>query len=284
MVTTPGLLACADFTFPLLPFDAALDLIAALQFDGVDVGLFAGSSHADPEETLADVRSSAAVMSSRMSSRNLKVADLFVVPGEGFDRLAPNHPDSAERARSRDCYRRAVDFAVQVDAGHLTVLPGVLFADESEQSSFGRSSEELAWRVEVAAEAGIPFGVEPHIGSIAATPRDAQALIEATPGLSLTLDYGHFISQGYATHEIEPLIRFASHFHARCAAPGRLQCSAKQNTVDFQRVIRAMAKQDYRGAVGVEYVWIDWQQCNEVDNLSETILLRDLIREAMADV
>lgn len=274
-------LACADFTFPLLPFDAALDLIAALQFDGIDLGLFAGSSHVDPEESLEDVRSSAATLSSRLRDRNLVVADLFVVPGLGFETLAPNHPDVAERGRSRDLYHRAVDFAGQVDACHLTTLPGVFFAEESRESSFDRCTEELAWRVEVATEAGIPFGVEPHIGSVAATPRDAQTLVEATPGLTLTLDYGHFISQGYASEEIEPLIRCASHFHARCTCPGRLQCSTKENTVDFGRVIRTMAEQGYRGAVGVEYVWIDWQKCNEVDNLSETILLRDLIREAM---
>ena len=42
-----------------------------------------------------------------------------------------------------------------------------------------------------------------------------------------------------------------------------------------------MTKQGYCGAIGIEYVWIDWQQCNEVDNLSETILLRDFIRKAM---
>ena len=30
-----------------------------------------------------------------------------------------------------------------------------------------------------------------------------------------------------------------------------------------------------RGYVGIEYVWIDWEHCNEVDNLSETILWRD---------
>jgi len=39
----------------------------------------------------------------------------------------------------------------------------------------------------------------------------------------------------------------------------------------------------YSGYIGIEYVWIDWQHCNEVDNLSETIQLRDLIRTRMAD-
>jgi hypothetical protein len=30
--------------------------------------------------------------------------------------------------------------------------------------------------------------------------------------------------------------------------------------------------------LGIEYVWIDWEHCNEVDNLSETILWRDFFR------
>ena len=29
---------------------------------------------------------------------------------------------------------------------------------------------------------------------------------------------------------------------------------------------------------GIEYVWIDWEQCNECDNLSKTILFRDFFR------
>ena len=41
-----------------------------------------------------------------------------------------------------------------------------------------------------------------------------------------------------------------------------------------------MDRGGYAGYVGVEYVWIDWERCNEVDNLSETILLRDLLRNA----
>ena len=28
----------------------------------------------------------------------------------------------------------------------------------------------------------------------------------------------------------------------------------------------------------IEYVWIDWEHCNECDNLSETILFRDFFR------
>jgi hypothetical protein len=33
-----------------------------------------------------------------------------------------------------------------------------------------------------------------------------------------------------------------------------------------------------RGYLGIEYVWIDWEHCNEVDNLSETIRFRGFFR------
>ena len=43
---------------------------------------------------------------------------------------------------------------------------------------------------------------------------------------------------------------------------------------DPESLLRVMRKTGYKGYVGVEYVWIDWQHCNEVDNLSETVLWR----------
>ena len=79
--------------------------------------------------------------------------------------------------------------------------------------------------------------------------------------------------------EVEPLIAHASHFHARGARPGRLQASFKENIIDYGRVLDVMRQVGYAGYVGVEYVWIDWEHCNEVDNVSETILMRDYLRE-----
>jgi hypothetical protein len=74
------------------------------------------------------------------------------------------------------------------------------------------------------------------------------------------------------------LIAHASHFHARCARAGRLQASFKENIIDYGRVLDVMHQVGYAGFVGVEYVWIDWEHCNEVDNLSETVLMRDYLR------
>ena len=127
---------------------------------------------------------------------------------------------------------------------------------------------------------GIVVGIEPHIGSIVSTPALARRLLDLVPGLTLTLDYAHFTLQGIPDDEIEPLLAFASHFHARGACEGKLQASLKENTIDFPRVLRAMKRTGYKGFVVLEYVWTEWMRCNEVDNLSETILLRDQLLAA----
>ncbi|APW58933.1 sugar phosphate isomerase/epimerase family protein [Paludisphaera borealis] len=271
-------LACADFTFPLLEHDKVLDLIALLDFQGVDIGLFEGRSHLWPSKVFEDVRGSARELVGKLRDRGLEAADAFLQTAPDFVSLAPNHPDPARRRQARDWFARTVEFATECGARHVSALPGVYFEEEPESESWKRCCDELAWRCESARAQGVTFGVEAHVGSIVPTPAAAAELVRSVPGLTLTLDYTHFTRDGRPDSEIEPLVAVASHFHARCARPGRLQTSFKDNAIDYGRVLDVMKQVGYAGFVGVEYVWIDWEHCNEVDNLSETILLRDYIR------
>ena len=90
-------LACADFTFPLLAHDKVLDLIALLDFDGVDIGLFEGRSHLWPSHVFDDLRGSAAELAGKLRDRGLELADVFLQTAPDFVSLAPNHPDPARR-------------------------------------------------------------------------------------------------------------------------------------------------------------------------------------------
>ena len=74
----PLKLACADFAFPLLPHDKVLDLIAVLEFDGVDIGLFEGRSHLWPSRELAQGDRSARQLREKLAGRGLKAADVFL--------------------------------------------------------------------------------------------------------------------------------------------------------------------------------------------------------------
>ena len=271
-------LACADFTFPLLSHDCVLNLVALLEFDGVDIGLFEGRSHLWPSMEFRSPAKSGKNLARKLSARGLRCADVFLQMAPNFVPFAINHPEPARRRRVRDWFLRSLDYANAAGAKHVTTLPGVYFDSEKPVESWQRSCGELAWRAAEAKAAGLVFSVEAHVGSIVPEPKSALRLVKSVPGLTLTLDYTHFTRIGLPDRAIEPLVPHASHFHARCACKGRLQAAFQHNTIDYARVLRQLKKTGYTGYVGVEYVWIDWEHCNEVDNLSETIQLRDFIR------
>lgn len=270
-------LACADFTFPLLPHEQSLDVISMLGFDGVDIGLFEGRSHLHPSQEFSTA-GSAETLRKQTADRGLNVADVFLQMDADFHAFAVNHPDAARREKARDWFLRTLEYASACECPHVTALPGVLFDEETAADSVARCHDELAWRVEQSKSAGIVFGVEAHIGSLAPNPELALQLVESVAGLTLTLDYTHFTRDGIPDWQIEPLITHASHFHVRGSCQDRLQCSFKDNVVDYGRVVDVMQSTGYSGYVGVEYVWIDWEHCNEVDNLSETVLFRDFLK------
>jgi sugar phosphate isomerase/epimerase len=275
-------LACADFSFPLLEHDKVLDLIAALEMDGIDIGLFERRSHLWPSREFTNLNASAKSLAAKLADRSLKPADVFLQLDPDFAPYAINQPDAARRSHAREQFLRTLEYACDVGSQHVTTLPGVYFQrDESAANSWQRSQSELAWRVEQAKQRGITFSVEAHVGSLAPNPPAAERMVRGVPGLTLTLDYTHFTRIGLPDSSIEPLVPFASHFHVRGAREGRLQAPFKDNTIDYTRVLKTMAASNYSGYLGIEYVWIDWEHCNESDNLSETILFRDFLRAQM---
>jgi sugar phosphate isomerase/epimerase len=278
-------LACADFTFPLLPHDRVLDLIAAVEMDGVDIGLFEGRSHLWPSREFANLNASATTLAKKLHDRGLKPADVFLQMDADFVPFAINHPDAARRQKARAWFERTLEYARRLGSPHVTTLPGVYFEGvEPKEDSWRRSQEELAWRVEKANAARVIFSVEAHVGSLAPNPTEALRMVNGVPGLTLTLDYTHFTRIGLPDAAVEPLVEHATHFHVRGAREGRLQANFSQNVIDYARVLNRMRETGYKGYLGVEYVWIDWEHCNESDNLSETILFRDFLRKQMADM
>lgn len=272
-------LACADFTFPLLTHDQSLSLVAMLGFDGIDIGLFEGRSHLWPSREFRNVRKSARGLRAKLDDRGLRCADVFLQTDPSFIPYAINHPGAARRRKARDWFLQTLEYASECRSKHVTALPGVYFEkEEPKAASWDRACRELAWRLDQAKKHRLTFSVEAHVGSLAPHPREAARLVESVPGLTLTLDYTHFTRIGLPDNLIEPLVKHASHFHVRGARKGRLQAAFTRNVINYRRVLRAMKKAGYRGYLGVEYVWIDWEHCNEVDNLSETIQFRDFLR------
>lgn len=274
--------SCADFTFPLLPHDGALQLIKLMGIDAVDLGFFVDRSHLRPEHVRRDAAGAARKFNARLGDLGLVLADVFLQTSADPHTVPANHPDRAVRDKTRELFKLAIEFAHTAGCRHLTGLPGVSHAGLSDADARALAADEASWRAAESAPAGIVYAVEAHVGSICPSPETTLEFLQQSQGVTLTLDYGHFVYQGMSNESTHALLPHATHFHARAGCKGRLQSALKNNTIDFARILTGLRQARYKGFICLEYVWVDWEHCNETDNVSETILLRDHLRELEA--
>ena len=269
--------SCADFTFPLLSHRSALQLIQLMGIGAVDLGLFEDRSHNYPSAIIKDFNAVVETVKNHLDAADLAVSDVFLQTGADPPIHAANTPDHSVRDKNREMFLKIVEFTHAVGSEHITGLPGVYHKGHERSDDWGRAIEEAQWRIEYASKAGITYSVEPHVGSILPNATITMDFIKACPGLTLTLDYGHFIYQGQSNKSVHPLIPYASHFHARGGAKGRLQTIVRENTIDYYEIINLLLESGYEGYICLEYVYQDWEGCNRTDNVSETLLLHDLL-------
>ena len=284
MTKQPMKLSCADFTFPLLPHEKVLQLIRLLDIEAVDLGIFEDRSHHYPSEVARDPESAARRILPQLEANGLSVADVFLQTGAEPSVAAANTPEAGVRKANRDTFLRLLDFAVSIGSRHLTGLPGVRHPDASMEDDWNRACEEADWRLETTRKAGIIYAVEAHVGSILPDPEASLRFLSQVPGLTLTLDYGHFIYQGMDNEAVHPLLPHASHFHARGGAKGQLQSTLKDNTIDFAAIVRGLRETGYAGSLCLEYVYVDWEGCNRTDTVSETLQLKQLLEDELASL
>lgn len=271
--------SCADFTFPVLTHEKSLKIIALMGFQKVCIGLFTDRSHLRPETELAVPEERGRALCRRAGEEGLSVSDVFLQSSLDFSELAINHPDKGIRKGQREVFERAITYTAAAGSRHFSGLPGVDFGADSRKIC----EEELAWRVARAKTCGITYCVEPHFGSIMQEPEQALSILESVPGLRLALDHSHFTFQGYSARDVAPLVPYAAQMHARGAAKGVMQSPVKDNQTDFATVMRQLKAADFSGTICMEYCYIKWENCNQTDNVSETVLLCRRLRELSAE-
>lgn len=274
-------LTCTSFSFPLLSFEDACRAIALLRIPAVDLGAHAGGGHLEPEAIEGQPAATAERVRRALEASGLRAADLFPTFGHGFRDRPVNAPDAGTRAANLVRFRAFVALARTAGCAGITLLPGVPWAELGPERSFDLAVEVLREYAGLAGEAGLRLSVEPHLESIVEEPERALALVEQTPGLMLTLDYSHFLAQRLGPERVHQLVPRAGHFHARQARPGALQSPAREGTLDFRDIVGRLKAAGYDDYLCVEYTWQEWRGCNNVDVISETILLRDELRTYM---
>jgi len=273
--------SCSDYTFPLLTPSQRFALLQLLGFKFVDIGLFERSEGLRPGQLMAEPRAFIKQLKGDLKSAGLQVADVFLQIGLDPSEFAANDSSSLIRARNRKTFLAALDLCSALGCTHMTGLPGVWHEGVDNAADLALAVNEAGWRQHVASGAGISYAVEAHVGSICSDIVSTRSFLESVPGLSLTLDYGHFVASNLNSLDVHSLLPLASHVHVRGGAPKRLQTPVSENKIDFAGMMRRLQKLRYNGFLAVEYVWVDWEQCNRTDNVSETILLRRLLEALM---
>jgi sugar phosphate isomerase/epimerase len=272
-------LSCTSGSFSPLSFEGTVTLIGLLDLDLVDVDCYTGGDHVPADVVAGDPAAAAGRIRRATDGAGIGVCQLFFTFGTGFADRAANSPSESVRKANGRVARAMVACANACAAQGLTTLPGVVWPDLGPERSFDLAVEALRGLVAICEAGGVPLQVEPHLDSVAGTPAKARRLVEAVPGLRLTLDYSHFLAQRYAPSEVHDLLPLAGHFHARHAALGHLQTPARRSELDFVDIRDRLIRLGYQGAMCLEFVpFGEWGGIEEVNVLSQTAALRDVLR------
>jgi sugar phosphate isomerase/epimerase len=263
-------IACHAWAYNDKPFEEAVGTIARLGFRNIDLG---SGPHLDLEKAAAKPGAEANRLKGELEKYNLKLTDIyFMLP-------YINSPDPRRRAAQLSLFERLIPFALALGAPGITISPGILHPDGAAHS-LSRSLPALMQMSQVTEDTDLRLSFEPHMDSSVTTPDNALLVAQAVPGISISLDYAHFIVQGYTLGELAALLPYTAHVHIRQAVKGRLQTPYEQGRIDLGLMLRDLAAADYHGVLTVEYMTTaGWHGMMPVNITQETVKTRDAIRK-----
>lgn len=268
-------IACHAWAYNNLSLEDAIGTIARLGFRFIDLGT---GPHLMVDEAAAYPQAEAERIRQILDHFQLGISDLYL--------MLPyiNAPSPARREADLTLFERLIPFAKALDTPGITVSPGIIHKDGPEHS-LARSIPGLMRMLRAAEETDLRISFEPHMDSVTQTPDQALLLLNAVPGLSITLDYAHFTYQGIVRRQIEPLYEHVAHVHVRQARRNVLQTAHADGTVNFAEVLEDLHAHGYRDTLTVEYMTtFGWHGMRAISISQETIRTRDMLRAARAQL
>jgi sugar phosphate isomerase/epimerase len=266
------LLAAHSWSFSHLDLGAACRHAAALGYEGLDLG-------SGDLGVPAGLDVPAVVADDGFSSRASLAADAAGIVYTDYFAVLPhavNVTDAGNTAENGSVFRQLVPRLVAAGVPGVTFSPG-LYADRDWAEAFASAAAALLDLVAIGG-AELRVSIEPHVESVTDTPERTLDLLGLVPGLTLTLDYSHFVVAGFDQEAIEPLTPFAGHLHVRQARPGELAVEVKRGTIDVQRLIERLVAGGYGGALTVEYVSHPWHGQDRLDAAAENAAMLAQVR------
>lgn len=270
-----------------LSMEGALGVVSALGFETTEVGF----SHLQPALVAARPQAEADRLRRSLDRTSLEIIDLFpwfatsmTMPPFSWRNCSLNMPDGGVRHEVLRLFEAVVLLAVAVDCPGITVVAGPVHDEIGPERSFDVARMMLVEMVARAHQHGKRLSIEPGLRTVTDSPKSALAMVEAVPGLEITLDYSHFISGGHDPAEGDVLIPYTRRVDARQANRDRVQCRFEDGELDFPRIVRALQKAGFSGTISTEYVCVDYQGCNDLDVITETLKMKRYLEGLLTEV
>jgi len=222
--------ACSTFCFEDEPLDQALRRIAELEFTRVDLGVAADGTHMRPSDLVADLNG---VLGRIRQGPTVSVAAVTLRMGPGDDESA--------------CVDAAAHLAKQMATALVTVEPS--------HQDLAAEVERLGLLQRVCSRHGVVLSVLTKQGTVASTPAGALALAAKVAGIGLSLDPSHLLVSGSGADDWEPLYPLVRHVYLRDTSNvhGQFQTSVGRGEIDYSKVVSALQRSQYRGALVVDF-------------------------------
>jgi len=265
-------MSATSWSFPACTLKESWDIVRALGISHMDLGLHQGAS-LDRSLVLNDPKTAAA----EIKEMGISAANLYWLFGDTPGVRPLSDPKALEQNMAD--MSSVLTFAQTLEIPTIFLLPGVSEPGHSESDLLANSARTLNAMVPLAKSHGIELSIEPHVGGLLKSPDACLGLIENVPGLKLTLDYAHFVCMGFTQTDIDPLAPHAAHVHMRQARPGALQTKMAEGTLNFVAMVETLRAAGFDGFLSIEYVHQSYMNTLFDDVLTETIQMRNLLRE-----
>lgn len=275
-------IACHANSYRKLPLKEALGTITRLGFQFVDLSI---GSHIDGMEAARHPEQTAEAIQELLDDFRLTLTDLYIL----FPHI--NDPDPATREEHILEIERLIPFAEALGTPGITISPGLL-CEDGEHHSIARSVPALQRIMDLTENTDLRISFKPYLGSATATTEQCLCILEAVPGLNLTLDIAHFVAQETGWRELRQLFEYTAHVQIRQARPHQLQTEYKKGKLEVERFLRELFKSGYHDVLAIEYLDTieapEGYTVNEVMISQEIVTMRDILvitrRQLQAEV
>jgi sugar phosphate isomerase/epimerase len=269
--------SCHTWGFNDLTLMEALGTIARMGFRYVDIGT---GAHLNLSQLSQSRHRQQRILDliENLQLFNLQVADLYLM----FPRISVD--DDKKRETDIALFKALLPIARAINARGVTISTGLIHP-EDDVEAYQRTIASLREMTEYAESREIPLSIEPHLDSMAQTPKQTLKILDDVQGLDITLDWAQLVCQNINDKDIQTLLPRTRHIHIRQAARNQLQVPYKRGRIKPEKVIEYLNQADYQGNICIEYMqMIGWHGMVEVDNVIECVAMRDALRDERDEI